>query len=118
MAYTLLTVQTPAIAGVIPANVAATLTDGNRFINTGREFIMITNNGAVNPVVVTIPTPQTFKGLAIADPTVSVPKDGIIKIIGPFPPEVYNNPSGGTDPNEVYIEYDQVTTVLVSVFRV
>ncbi len=118
MAYASLTVQTPAIAGVIPANVAATLTDGNRFRNTGREFIMITNNGAVNPCVVTIPTPQTTHGLTIQDPTVSVPKDGIIKIIGPFPPEVYNNSPGATDENEVYIEYDQVTTVLVSVFRV
>ncbi len=118
MAYTEITVQTPAIAGVIPTNAAATLTDGNRFVNTGREFVMITNNGAVNPVVVTIPTPQTIAGLTIQDPTVSVPKDGIIKIIGPFPPTVYNNPAGGTDPNEVYIEYDQVTTVLVSVFRV
>ncbi len=118
MAYTEITVQTPAIAGVIPTNAAATLTDGNRFVNTGREFVMITNDGGVNPVVVTIQTPQTIAGLAIADPTVSVPKDGVIKIIGPFPPEVYNNPASGTDPNEVYIEYDQVTSVLISVFRV
>lgn len=118
MAYTEITVQTPAIAGVVPTNAAATLTDGNRFKNTGREFIMITNDGAVNPVVVTIPTPQTVRGLAIADPTVSVAKDGEIKIIGPFPPDVYNNPSGGTDPNEVYVEYDQTTSVLISVFRV
>ena len=103
---------------MIPTNAAATLTDGNRFINTGREFIMVTNNGAVNPVVVTIPTPQTVKNLTIQDPTVSVAKDGIIKIIGPFPPELYNNPAGGTDPNEVYLEYDQTTSVTVSVFRV
>ncbi len=103
---------------MIPANVAATASDGNRFINTGREFIMITNNGAVNPVVVTIPTPQTINNLTIQDPTVSVPKDGIIKIIGPFPPSIYNNSPGDTDENEVYIEYDQVVTVLVSVFRV
>ncbi len=118
MAYTELTVQSPTIAGVIPTNAAATLTDGNRFINTGREFIMITNDGAVNPCVVTIPTPQTINNLTIQDPTVSVPKDGIIKIIGPFPPSIYNNPGSATDPNEVYIEYDQTTSVLVSVFRV
>ncbi len=118
MSYTSLTVQTPAIAGVIPAKVAATLSDGNRFINTGREFVEITNDGTVNPVVVTIPTPQTIHGLTIQDPTVSIAKDGVAKIIGPFPPEVYNNPGGGTDPNEVYIEYDQATLVFISVFRV
>lgn len=118
MAYTELTVQTPKITGVIPANVAATGTDGNRFKNTGREFVMITNNGTVNPCVVTILTPQTTHGLTIQDPTVSVAKDDVIKIIGPFPVEVYNNSPGDTDENEVYIEYDQVTNVAVSVFRV
>ncbi|KKL13060.1 hypothetical protein LCGC14_2529520 [marine sediment metagenome] len=118
MAYTEITVQSPTIAGVIPTNAAATLSDGNRFINTGREFVMITNNGTVNPVVVTIPTPQTINNLTIQDPTVSVAKDGIIKIIGPFPPSIYNNPVGGTDENEVYVEYDQATDVLISVFRV
>ena len=112
-----MTVQSPTIAGVIPANVAATLTDGNRFKNTGNEMVIIRNGGGVNPVVVTVPTPQTFKGLTIQDPTISV-AIGVDKIIGPFPPEAYNNPSGGTDPNEVYLEYDQVTSVTVSVFRV
>lgn len=118
MAYTELTVQSPSIAGVIPTNASATLSEGNRFINTGREFIMITNDGTVDSVIVTIPTPQTIAGLTIQDPTVTIVKDGVIKIIGPFPPHVYNNPAGGTDPNEVYIEYDQVTLVKVSVFRV
>ena len=103
---------------MIPTNAAATLTDGNRFINTGREFIMVTNDGAVNPVVVTIPTPQQINNLDIEDPTVSVAKDGVIKIIGPFPPEIYNNSPGATDENQVYVEYDQTTDVLVSVFRV
>jgi hypothetical protein len=117
MAYTELTVQAPTIAGVIPADVAATLTDGNRFKNSGREFILVKNGGGVNPVVVTIPTPQTIKGLTIQDPTVSV-AIGVEKIIGPFPPSLYNNPAGGTDPNEVYLEYDQITSVTVSVFRV
>ncbi len=117
MAYTELAVQSPTIAGVIPADVAATLTDGNRFKNTGREFILLKNGGGVNPCIVTIPTPQTFKGLTIQDSTISV-AIGVDKTIGPFPPEAYNNPSGGTDPNEVYLEYDQVTSVTVSVFRV
>ncbi len=118
MGYTQLTVQTPSIAGVIPAKASATLTDGNRFLNTGREFIEVTNDGAVSSVVVTIPTPQTTHGLTIQDPQVTIVKDGVVKIIGPFPPEVYNNSPGATDPGNVYIEYDQVDTVKISVFRV
>ncbi len=118
MAYTALTVQTPAIAGVIPAKVTVTTDEGNRFINTGREFIEVTNDGTVNPVVVTIPTPQTIHGLTIQDPTVTIIKDGVVKIIGPFPPEIYNNSAGDTDPGNVYIEYDQGTLVKISVFRV
>ncbi len=93
------------------------MTDGNRFKNSGREFVLVVNGGGANPVVVTIPTPQTISGLTIQDPTVSV-AIGAEKIIGPFPPSIYNNPAGGTDPNEVYLEYDQVTLVTVSVFRV
>ena len=116
MAYTELTVQTPTIAGVIPADVAATASDGNRFKNTGNEMLLVRNGGG-STVVVTIPTPQTIVGLSIQDPTITI-ATGVNRNIGPFPPSVYNNPAGGTDPNEVYVEYDQVTSVTVSVFRV
>ena len=79
-------------------------------------MVLVTNAGG-GAVVVTVPTPQTIIGLSIQDPTITIAA-GVEKIFGRFPPSVYNNPAGGTDPNEVYLEYDQVTSVTVSVFRV
>jgi len=109
MAYTAITVQVPTIAGTEPTYTAATLTDGDDFLNSGKEFIHVVNGGG-SPCVVTVPTPATVKGLAVEDKTVSVPA-GEERMIGRFDPGLYNQ-SG-----RCRVEYDQVTTVTVAVFR-
>jgi len=115
MAYTSIGVQVVVKTGLEPVYVAATLTDGDRFRNTGKEFIHVINGGG-SPCLVTVPTPATISGLLIEDRVVTVPA-GEDRMIGTFEPGLYNNPSGGTDAGECYVEYDQVTTVTVAVIR-
>ena len=115
MAYTSLTIQTIIKDGLEPTYAAATLTDGDRFRNSGKEFIHVVNGGG-SPCIVTVLTPATISGLAIEDKTVTVAA-GTDEMIGTFEPGLYNNPAGGTDPGETYVEYDQVATVTVAVIR-
>jgi len=115
MAYTALTVQVISKDGLEPTYAAADSGDGDRFRNSGKEFIHVVNGGG-SPCVVTMVTPATIRGLDIEDKTVSVPA-GEDRMIGTFEPGLYNQPAGGTDAGNTYIEYDQVTTVTVAVIK-
>ena len=78
--------------------------------NNGRTFLHI-KNGATD-VVVTLHTPTTVDGLAVADRTVTVTAN-TEAFIGPFQPNVYN----GAD-HQMSFEFDDVTNVSVAVVRV
>lgn len=81
-----LTVQNIVRAG-LEASYSAVLTAGNTFTNDGqRTFIHVVNGSTA--MVVTIATPATADGLAVADRTVSVGANEE-HFIGPFPIAVY-----------------------------
>lgn len=64
------------------------------FNNTGREQLIFKKTGA-GACTVTLSTPNTVDGLAIADRTVTVPAGNITPQeihIGPLPPAHYNTP--------------------------
>lgn len=88
--------------------------DGNMFANTGEEFIIVKNGGG-GGINVTIVTPKTEAGLAIADQVIAIPagQDGYA---GPFRKDLYDQPSGA-DAGKVYVDYDVVTSVTAMVFR-
>jgi len=113
MAYTVIVAQTVTKTGLNPAYVAATATEGDKFRNTGKEFIHVINAG-VGAVAVTVPTPAEISGLAIEDKVVSVPA-GEDRMIGPFESALYNQ--SGADKGYCYVTYDQVATVTVAVLR-
>lgn len=69
---------------------AATSSDTYYFSNDGRVVVVA---DAGTTATVTIETPNTIAGNAIADTTVALP-DSDIYIIGPFPPQVYNDSQG------------------------
>ena len=78
------------------------------FRNTGKQFLWIDNqNGATCNV--TIQTPKTVGGLAVAEQTVAIPTTQAA-LIGPFAPGIYNQPSGA-DQGKVYVDYDVSTSV-------
>lgn len=58
--------------------------------NDGKTALIINNAGAEDTKV-TIKTPGTEGGLAIADQEVTVAKEGGEKVIGPFRKSLYNN---------------------------
>lgn len=89
-----ITIQTPTKTGA--ARTTATVAAGGDLVpNNGRTLLEILNGGAVGSVVVTVATPATMNGLAIADVTLTIPKTtGNTFIAGPFDPNLFNN-SGG-----------------------
>jgi hypothetical protein len=104
-----LVAQSVVRAGVKPVYVAAAEA-GDSFANTGDEFIHI-KNGAGDPYVVTIATPATVDGLAVADRTVSIPA-GEERMIGPFPSNTYNDSTG-----KVQLTYDGIVSVTIAIIK-
>ncbi len=60
--------------------------------NDGGTFIHILNGGGSDDTV-TVITNKTVGGLAVADQTIVVTA-GEERLIGPFPPDIYNNADG------------------------
>lgn len=105
MARTAITPQTPTVAGAAvtyePANV-----DGNSVdLATGPKLLHV-KNGSGASITVTLPTPGTVAGLAIADRTVAVPAGGerLIRL------DRVVRQTNGT----AHVDYSAVTTVTVA----
>jgi hypothetical protein len=105
-------VETIPVTG-LAATYAATTAEGLSFANDGQVFIHVKNAGA-SPCNVTIQTPETRGGLAVAEQVVAV-ANGAEKFIGPFPTPQYNRPSGGSDAGYVYVDFSYLTSVTVAV---
>lgn len=96
--------------GLTPAYSAAS-GGGDVFPNTGREFVLV-KNASGGSITVTATTPQTVAGLGVADETYVIPAAGE-RMIGPFPPSTFNNPSG-----QVALTYSGVTSLTLGAFKV
>lgn len=94
------------ISGAMPT--AAALTD--KFGNNGKQYLLV-YNGSGSTRTLTITSQETVDGLAVADPTVSIPTLTSM-LIGPFKPSVYNDASG-----YVNIAIDVITTVTYQVVQ-
>lgn len=94
MADVNLTTQEITRAGITPAYTAITATtDTYKFLNDGDTYLHFKKTGA-GASTVTIVTPRTVEGLAVADLTLSVPATSGDKMVGPFPRDSYNDPDG------------------------
>lgn len=93
MAITLLVPQDISRAGVILPETATDSVDGHYFYNDGRTVLFF-HDTAATPTV-TIYTPGTVDGLAVADRTVVLVNHATAgQFIGPFPPSIYNFADG------------------------
>jgi hypothetical protein len=90
--------------------VTPTATHGNKFVNDGKTF-MIIKNGSGAPITVTIDTPGSMEGLAIADLAVTIAA-GVTKAIGPFSGN-FNQADG-----YVWAVCSAVVTVTMGVYRI
>ncbi len=92
--------------GIVDAeavDVALDAVNGAMFTNDGKTRLWVKNSGA-GPHVVTIVTPRTIEGLAVADKTYTI---GIGKyaVVGPFRRDLYAQPSGA-DAGKTYVDAD------------
>lgn len=105
-----LTMQPVPDTGVAPAYAAANA-GGDKCVAGNGVFLHVKNGGA-SPITVTLATPGTVQGLAIADRAVSVPNAGERMIAVP---DLYRDPADG---GLASISYSGVTSVTVAAFRV
>ena len=117
MAYTNVAVVQSSPRGAVFAPAACDASNGNKFSNDGRTLLYVENGGA-DSATVTIDTPATVGGLAVAQNAITL-SAGQGKICGPFPPEIYNQPRGATDEGCVRLSFSGTgaADVDVAVFR-
>lgn len=104
----LIAVQPLPTSGLAPTLAAASA--GGDTAPIGSQFLLVVRNGGGAPVTVTVVTPGTTKGLAIADAALAIPAggEGFIPL-----DSIYRNPSTG----RADITYSAVTSVTVGVLQ-
>lgn len=81
------------------------------FVNDGRTILCILNTGTACNL--TLITPVTKAGLAVADPVIAVPIHATrVTMLGPFEPGIFNNSDG-----DIEIDIDDDTDVTWNPFR-
>ncbi len=104
-----LTPQVPSLSGLTPSYAAATA-GGDQVACDDRTFLHVKNtNGSTRDV--TIATPGTVDGLAIADVVVTVPATTGDKMIGPLFSDLFASAADGVSAS---ITYSSTTNVTVA----
>lgn len=83
---------------------------GHSLPNSGAEFFVVKTGGTT--CTVTVITPGTVDGLAIADRPVVIPVNDE-RWFGPYQPSIYNQ-LGSAD---VYMDFSASTSVIIAAFR-
>lgn len=108
MPRTAITAQRATSTGLDLTAEAANV-DGNSVVQTGHRVLKVINGSAAS-INVTLPTPGTVDGLAVADRVVAVPAGATryISVVN----TAYRQPDG-----TVLIDYSAVATVTVAVLE-
>lgn len=104
-----LSVQDVTSAGTVPTYAAAA-GGGDQFSNDGKTYLHVKNGGG-SSINVTIAS-QVACSQGSTHNTVVAVANGAEKMIGPFPPERFNDASGF-----VQVTYSAVTSVTVGAFQ-
>lgn len=94
MAEQNVTVQQIARAGLTLSYSAASASDNYKVPNDGRRTFLHFKKSGAGDATITITTPGTVDGLAVADRTVTVPASTGDVMVGPFPAAAYNDADG------------------------
>jgi hypothetical protein len=108
MPRTALTVQQVTRNALTPTYSAANAA-GHSIPNDGATYIIVKTT--TNAIVVTVDTPGSVDGNAIANKTYSI-GTAAERHIGPFPPSFYNQSDGS-----ISVDFDVVTGVTIGAFR-
>jgi hypothetical protein len=108
MAREELALQKLASSGVIPTWSTPT-GDGYKVSNDGMTHIHV-KNGNAGTLTITITTPSTIDGNAVADKTVTVLTTAEKEFVFPT---VYNHPDSHADAGKIYLDFSVQSSVLV-----
>jgi len=92
----------------------ATLTMGTPdalgdIVEVGDNIAIIVRNGSGASINVTLQTPATYEGLAVAENVVAVAAGATAAV--KLPKRVYGRDAAGADPGKAYVDYSAVTSV-------
>ena len=99
----------------VPNSIAFVAADpaGDTFTNSGREAILIRHDNALGAsVTLTIATPLTIDGLAVADASVVI-GPGETHLLGPWPASTYNDSQ-----KKVALSYSDATDISIAIVKV
>ncbi len=102
---------TRASSGLTPSYAAGDAAETYLIPNNGRVFLHVKKTG-INNCTVTVATPNTEDGNAVADYTATVVATTGDKMIGPFPPPTYNDVNG-----RIAVAFSEVTGLTFAVIR-
>lgn len=105
-----MTTQVTSYAGT-EAVVYVAATPGNRFLNTGAQWLRIYNAHASQDRTITIITQQTVENKAVDDQSVVISPQ-TAAVIGPFRTTLYNLPAD----NNVYITFSSTADLSIEIF--
>lgn len=106
-----ITVQQISLSGLAEAAGTAATAAGDTVINNGRTFIEVVDGATTAPTVTIASQTDCNQGYT-HDIVVAVPS-GAARIIGPFPPNRFNNTSG-----QIEVTYDDDTSVTIAAFTI
>lgn len=98
-------------SGLTPAYGAALTTETYLIPNNGAVFLHVIKAG-LGDCTVTVATPGSVDGFAVPDLTATVLATVGNKMIGPFPPNIYNDASGN-----IAVTFSEVTSLTFAVLR-
>jgi len=99
-------------AAVAPTrNGSLSISDSYRFLNDGKVVLLAEKSGA-GACTATVVTPATLRGLAVADPTYTVPATTGDVACGPFDPATCNDSSGYCS-----VTFSEITGLTAAVLR-
>lgn len=99
--------------GITPAETAADTANDHKWNNTGRELIVVRNDGA-DSASVTFVIPGSVDAQALADRTIAIPA-GATRVFGPFPTSTYNQNESG-ESSMAYIDVSD-TDLMFTIYR-
>ena len=109
-----LTVTTVGRAGTAQSLADADQTNGDKFQNDGRTFLILNNLTGATTATITVLTGSTYGGFAVGNQAITL-NPAATKIVGPFNKAIFDQTS--TDAGYVYLDYSAATSVTLMVIH-
>jgi hypothetical protein len=116
MARDILTLQETLRTGLEVTYAAGDSANGHTFDNRGQDIVLHVINGGGAPINVTITTPDTVDGLAIADQVIAV-TNAEDRFIGPFRNDLYGQAEQGMT-KAVLVDLSDDTSVTLAAIQI